>query len=134
MKRLLVFLFMAIVAVMPLMAVTIDVGALGGIDPLYFTSFAGLVAVILPVTSIVNNLFNTAKKWKQSVSWAVAVLLGVVPYWFDWGIFAGVDWYVALIYSLAAGLVANGLFDITLIKEILKALGLEPDKKPKPLY
>jgi len=71
-------------------------------------------------------------QWKQYLSWGVAIVLGVVPYYFDLGIFAGVEWYVAIVYSLGAALVANGLADVEQIKALLRAIKLEPAKNNRP--
>jgi hypothetical protein len=132
MKRIISFLMFAFLLLTPAMAFTLDIGTLSGIDPLYFTSFAALAAVVVPVAGVVNNLLNLRGAWKQYSSWIVAIFLGVIPWFFNWGIFSGVTWYVALVYSLAAALVANGIFDIQLVKEILIALGIEPAKNNRP--
>lgn len=133
MKRIIALFTLMLLALVPVVAQTADLSAATGIDPNYFTSFAGLAAAIIPVTSIINRIFDVGNDYKQLISWLVAVLLGIIPYYLELGIFAGVDWYVALLYSLGAGLVSNGLFDIELVKDILKKIGLEPKDKKSPI-
>lgn len=91
----------------------------------YFVSIAVMAGIVLPVTSFVNKLFKLTGAWKQALSWAVSVGLGVIAWLMHWGIFAGVDWYWMLLYSLLAALIANGLFDIPTVKTILQLLKLE---------
>jgi hypothetical protein len=48
--------------------------------------------------------------------------------YYDWGIFAGVPWYYALLYSFSAALVANGVFDISIVKAFLQLIKFEAKK------
>nr|WP_321409355.1 hypothetical protein [uncultured Carboxylicivirga sp.] len=131
MKKLIVFgIAMILSFSLPLMAfaqsISPDVAAVDIFNlQAYFVSIAAMAGVILPVTSFVNKLFKLTGAWKQVLSWAVAVGLGVLAWLLKWGIMADVDWYWMLLYSALAGLVANGLFDIPAIKIILQLLKLE---------
>lgn len=132
MRKLVAFLSILLLTSAGLMAQTIALDSGTGIDWQYFTSFTGLVAAIVPFTSLVNRVVNATGQMKQYLSWAVALALCVVPYYFDWGIFAGVDWYVPYIYALGAGLASNGVADTKLVQAILKALNLEPSRRKTP--
>lgn len=127
MKKFLVFLILMLVAA-PVVSIAADINAGEYVNPVYFTSLAGLAAVIVPVTSFVNKALGLTGALKQYLSWIVALVLGLIPWWFDLGIFNGVQWYVAMIYSFAAGLVANGLYDIDTVRKLLELLHLEPKR------
>lgn len=96
----------------------------------YFASLAAFAAIVIPVTGIILRLFKVEKKWiKQNTSWLVALALGFIAWWFQWGIFAAIQWYECFIYCIAGALIANGIFNIVFIKTILKVLKLQPKEK-----
>lgn len=102
----------------------------------YFASIPGVAIATLGLTQVLKKLLNQkypespiADQVSQYISWAVAVLLSYLGFYFEWGIFAGISWYVTLIYALAAGLIANGIFDWQLTKSILQLFKLIPDDK-----
>jgi len=103
-----------------------------GEDPDFFSMFLSipyLAGGIVLVTQIVRKAVNINGQWAQYLSWLIAVLLSAVGYVLQIGIFIGVTWYVGLVYALAAGLIANGLFDWDFIRVILKLIGLLPGEK-----
>jgi len=91
----------------------------------YFYSIAALSVLIVPATSFVNRLLKVDGWKKHVLSWAVAVGLGVLAWLLKLGIFTGVDWYWAILYSILAGLVANGIFSIPTIKMILRLIKID---------
>lgn len=95
----------------------------------YFTSLAGLAALVLIITDWLKQLFNFALNYAQYVSWAVSIFLSLAAWFFQWGIFAGTEWWYILVYGISAGLLSNGLFDWDILKAILTFLKLLPAKK-----
>lgn len=91
----------------------------------YFISLAALVPLVVLISAFVNSKLKLSGFLKQFVAWVIAVALCFVGWYFNLGMFAGIVWWVVLIYGFAVGLAANGFFDITLIQAILKALKLE---------
>lgn len=91
----------------------------------YFISLAALVPLVVLVAAFINKKLNLSGFLKQLVAWVVSILLCFVGWYFNLGMFAGLVWWVVLIYGFAVGLAANGFFDIGLIQAILKGLKLE---------
>lgn len=84
----------------------------------YFANLAGFVTAVLLITQFVLKYLNT--KFKQVISWIISFVLAAAAWFLNLGILAGVSWYWIFIYGLAAGLCANGVFDITIVKTALK--------------
>ena len=91
----------------------------------YFISLAALVPLVVLVAAFINKKLNLSGFLKQLVAWVISILLCFVGWYFSLGMFAGLVWWVVLIYGFAVGLAANGFFDIGLIQAILKGLKLE---------
>ena len=91
----------------------------------YFISLAALVPLVVLIAAFINKKLNLSGFLKQLVAWVVSILLCFVGWYFNLGMFAGLVWWVVLIYGFAVGLAANGFFDIGLIQAILKGLKLE---------
>ena len=83
----------------------------------YFVSLSVLAPIIVLVTEFIKTNLKISNS--QIISWIVAVVLSGVGWLLKLGMFAGVEWYWILIYGFASGLVANGIFDITIIQGIL---------------
>lgn len=84
-------------------------------------SLAGLAALSVFVTGIINGLFQNLTGWlRQLISWVVPIVIAVVV-----GTLMGIGFlaeesiYIALIYGLGAGLVSNGLFDIPFVTKLI---------------
>jgi hypothetical protein len=89
----------------------------------YFGSLATLASLTVIITGYINtHLFETGGVWKQLVSWIVAISLAFIGQSKGIGIVADTDFWWTLINGLSIGLVANGLFDVTLIQNILQFL------------
>lgn len=90
-------------------------------------SLAGVAAVTVFLSAFLNTLFKTKGFMKQLVAWAVGLILIVVGNLVNLGFMADLNWLNTVIYGFAAGLVSNGIFDIELVKMILRALGIEKE-------
>jgi hypothetical protein len=86
----------------------------------YFISLAALVPLIVLATDfIIRWLKIVTPTTKQIISWVISVLLCLFAAWIDIGIFAGISFPKTVIYGFAAGLVANGVFDVNLVQTFL---------------
>ena len=119
-----------------LMAQGTSLPDMGGVlNPVvYFATLASFAGLIIPLSSVLIRLFGISNKFvRQLMSWIVAIALGLVGTLLNLGIFGGVEWYVALVYSIGAALQANGIFNITVVKALIEGLldrfGL-PKKEP----
>ena len=96
----------------------------------WFATLAGIAAVTVFLAGAVNTLLKISNKiTKQIVAWLVAIILVVAGNVFNIGFVAEFPWLTTIIYGFAAGLLANGLFDISWVQAFLNFLNL---KKVKP--
>ena len=98
--------------------------------PTWFGTLAGLAAITVFLGSVVTSLLKITKPWgKQVAAWLVAILLCFISNLVNFGMLAEATWVQTLVYGLGAGLIANGIFDFTVVQMILQFLKLEL-KKP----
>lgn len=90
-------------------------------DP--FVSIPAIASLVIIVTNRIKDGLGASDN-VQYVSWAVALILNMLGYLFGLGIYLGLEWYYIFIYAAASGLIANGLFDWTVIKTWLRILKL----------
>jgi len=135
MKKLIVFCLMLFVAiVVPIVLIAQDVEPVDvtglAIDA-YFVTLAAFAAIIVPITALLNRVFKINEGFvKQFLSWGVSLILAFIANIIGLGIFDGLVWYEVTLYAFGGALIANGIFDINVIKLILGAIGLN---KPKPI-
>lgn len=116
--------YLALLLVLPILLFAQDTGTGTGTDFLNgFLSLTSLSALVLTVTEFIKNV--TGKK-TQYMSWLISVVLGIIGYIFNLGIFDHVIWWHGLIYALSAGLMANGIFSWEFIQVILAFLKINP--------
>jgi len=89
-------------------------------------SLAGIAAVTVFLAAAVNTLLKTKGFVKQLTAWLIAILLLVAGNLVNMGFMADLNWFHTVIYGLAAGFIANGIFDIGLVKLLLQAFKIEP--------
>ena len=126
MRKILILFFMMLLSV-PIIAqveapeTIVDV--ITNID-LYLGSLLGLAFLSTWLTGVVNGWIAVAKAiYRQLISWTVPIILAFVfGYLLKLGFLAGEAWYIAILYGLAAGLVSNGIFDISFVKTGVKWL------------
>jgi len=110
----------------PIIAFCQDTGAIDLSNPgQYFASISALAGLVIIITAFVNKILKAPKPFvKQLVSWLIAIALSLLGWWLKLGLFIGIEWYIAIIYGFACGLVANGIFDITIVKGFLSLFKL----------
>lgn len=91
----------------------------------YVQTFLYFASTIVGLTAILNTIIKPPGKYKQYISWAVALVVGALAYLMKLGIFADVSIYQALVYGICGGLGSNGIFDWSLVQSLLKALNLQ---------
>lgn len=77
-----------------------------------FASIATLTAGIVAITLFVKNAFNTSGLITDIVSWVLGPVLGLIGFLFNFGMFADIMWYTALLYGLLAAFSANKGYDL----------------------
>lgn len=121
----LIFSFMFIMAAFcgdPPVDVVID-----GFNPeVHFVSLAALVSAVLMGTQFFKKILGTVGGWTVVLSGVTSMLLSLVGWKMQWGIFLGIEFYWALAYGIIAALVANRVFDLmvgTWLYQFLSGLG-----------
>ena len=98
----------------------------------WFASFGLFSLLVAFVTTFLNGILKIIKRFpRQLISWGVAIILLIATNLLNWGYAADFTILLTIIHGLGAGLAANGVFDIPLIKSILTALEgiLNPQKE-----
>jgi hypothetical protein len=81
--------------------------------------FAALVTVI---SGYLTKLTKVGGTWAQVQAWVVSIALGFVAGYFGISIYAGLSWVPTVVWGMFVGLIANGLFDLSIIKKFLVAI------------
>jgi len=126
------FVFLLILSI-PLVAQVIEpptdwLGLFANINT-WLYSLLGIAAVTVFLAAEANKLLKTEGFLKQLVAWAIAIILLFVGNLVNIGFMAELSWLNTLIYGIAAGFLANGIFDITLIRALLRWLKVEPPER-----
>jgi hypothetical protein len=86
----------------------------------YFVSLVALVPLVILASDFIKRTLKIEKGWlKQLIAWAVSVGLCLIGMWFDLGMFKDFTAVQTVAYGIATGLVANGVFDITIVQTLL---------------
>jgi hypothetical protein len=87
----------------------------------FIASLAGYAAVAIFLTGLINGWSKITKSWmKQVISWIVPVILVVVvSFLLKAGFLAGENFIKVLIFGVGAGLVSNGIFDISFVNTFI---------------
>lgn len=88
----------------------------------YFATLSAFVALVLAATQMLKKAINIDGGYAKILSWIVSILLGFIGWYFKLGIFEDLQWYWAIIYGIAGGLMANGIFNIGVVDAILSLI------------
>ena len=97
----------------------------------YFATLAVLAGAALAVVQFIKGLVkSTNSVVNHVITWIISVGFAFVGYFFQWGMFAGLDILWTAIYGVACGLVVDGLFGVSTLESVLTALkSVLPPKK-----
>jgi len=95
-----------------------------------FNSVLVLSGLVVLVSEWVSKFTKLHGNWSRLQSWVISVILGVVATWVKIGIFSEMDWKGGLVIGIVSGLVANGVFDISVVKRVLEFIKLRAEKNP----
>lgn len=86
----------------------------------WFGSLAYIAALTTFLAAFLNGVLEVTKKFvKQLVAWGVAIVLLVGSNLLNFGYAAEFPILLSAIHGVAVGLVANGIFDVPIVKQIL---------------
>lgn len=87
-----------------------------------FATLAAFCPLVIFITEWIKKYIKVSGGLNQLFSWLISIGLAFVGWGLQLGMFAGIEWYVVIVYGIAAGLVCNGIFDIKLVQDILNAI------------
>ena len=100
--------------------------------PVYEDIFASLAAIVAGVPVIVEAIRGF---WKDMPGWAGMALIWVLGigicmfgWWQELGFLAGLDWTVALMYGIGAGIAASGFAETGLIQWLISLFARKKKK------
>jgi uncharacterized membrane protein YeaQ/YmgE (transglycosylase-associated protein family) len=89
-----------------------------------------LVNTLFVLSSLVVVASEYASKYtkvkgtlSQIQSWVISILIGIFCAWLNFGIFNGVDTKGGILYGILIGLISNGIFDMSFVKQLLTMIG-----------
>lgn len=88
----------------------------------FFNTVLALSAAVIVLNEYVSRFTKADGRWARLQSWVVSILLGVFGTWLNLGIFADMEWKGGMLVGVICGLVANGIFDIEMVKRLLETL------------
>lgn len=95
-----------------------------------FMSLAAIVAVIPVVVEVIKGFFpKMPPALTQIASWLVGIGICMFGWWQHLGFLNGLEWYIALLYGLGAGLAANGIADTGFVQWIIGLFASNKKKK-----
>ena len=96
----------------------------------WFATLAGIAAVTVFLAGFINTLLRiTSKIGRQIVAWLTAIALVTIGNLLNLGFMSEFPWLTTIAYGFAAGLVANGIFDVTIVQALLEFLKLKKTGK-----
>jgi len=131
MKRFLMFFILLIAITIPVIAQEVEpptnwLDLFANINK-WLGSLAGVAAVTVFLALAVNTFLKLTGFWKQLTAWVISTIILVAGNLVNMGFMADLNLFHTLIYGLAAGFVANGIFDIGLVQALLRALKILKD-------
>ena len=123
------FLVMCALALVCVPAAAQDIGNPTEAVGMGFGTFSALIALVSFFIPFVVEIFksflpNAPSFAKQIISWLIGIILGFFGWKLQIGFLSDMSWWLALIYGLGAGLIANGVFDTGLVTTILGMFGI----------
>lgn len=106
-----------------------------------FSTIAALIAAIVTVTQVANDLFKvTNSTAKLHMAWAVGIILAIIGYVANLGIFADYgamnewqSWVMTVATGWLCGLGANGTYDAPKVRQLIELIEnlIRPTKTSK---
>ena len=96
-----------------------------------FNSVLTLSGLVILVNEWLSKYTKVQGNRSRFQSWLISVIFGVLASWIKIGIFSEMDWKGGLAIGIVSGLVANGVFDISVVKRVLEFIKLRAEKNPK---
>jgi hypothetical protein len=96
------------------------------------STIAGVAALTLIIAGYAKTWLKIEGKWARWVSWIVSIIISLICWALNIGLYEPLSLPVTLVYGLGVGLVANGIFTAELVQSWLQKIGAQPKTIPKP--
>lgn len=100
--------------------------------PVYEDIFASLAAIVAGVPVIVEAIRGFWKDmpgWADmALNWVLGIGICMFGWWQELGFLAGLDWTVALMYGIGAGIAASGFAETGLIQWLISLFARKKKK------
>lgn len=95
-----------------------------------FSTIGGLATLTTFICSLLTNYLKIKKAWiKQVISWIIPILISIMGYLTKLGLFINFSelvswqgWVFTCLTGLGIGLISNGIYDISGVKNVLKSI------------
>ena len=95
-----------------------------------FSTIGGLATLTTFICSLLTNYLKIKEAWlKQVISWIIPIIISIVGYLTKLGLFinfselvAWQGWIFTCLTGLGIGLISNGIYDISGVKNGLKSI------------
>jgi len=91
-----------------------------------FATYAGLVAGVVALTGIYKKFISDKNTFLVSI--ILSILVSAAGWYFQIGIFIGLLWWHALLYSVGVVVIVKGTVSIELVIQMLGLIGIGPKK------
>ena len=92
-----------------------------------FVSFGAVLLATYAITNLIKNLLPAAP---QVVAWAIGIILSVLGWFLELGIFVDMTWYFAIATGFLISLAANGIYNSEWLETAWNLLKQIFGKKP----
>lgn len=85
-----------------------------------FASLAAIVAGVPMIVETVRGFWKGMPKWAGWVlNWVLGIAICMFGWWQDLGFLAELDWTIALLYGIGAGMAASGFAETGLVQWLI---------------
>jgi hypothetical protein len=81
----------------------------------YFLTFGGFILLLPVVVNWLKTAFKASGFGSQIISWVTGVIVALIAFAVNLGIFEGLQWWQAALIGFGGSLASNGVFDTGLI-------------------
>ena len=103
-----------------------------GETPVYediFASLAEIVAGVPVIVEAIRGFWKDMPGWAgMALNWVLGIGICMFGWWQELGFLAGLDWTVALMYGIGAGIAASGFAETGLIQWLISLFARKKKK------
>ena len=94
-----------------------------------FASLAAIVAGVPVIVEAIRGFWKDMPGWAgMALNWVLGIGICMFGWWQELGFLAGLDWTVALMYGIGAGIAASGFAETGLIQWLISLFARKKKK------